>query len=334
MSKREKTVRVGMPFGFGDGGPSVFLSRLKSALSKRSEIQIGSFLDPRIDLLLCMNRLRNYWGKPYIVRVDGINFDLALSNSMRWSKNSSMHDALLRADGVIFQSRYCRDLIQNIFQVEYKNSCIIPNGVDQSQYKLDKDRTRFSLKIATSDFVVLTSAKWRVHKRLASTIDAYKKFASAAGQPTRLIVVGEPNEWKSEWEAPDISFVGNIPPGSTKEWYSIADCYLFLSWLDHCPNSVVEAIGAGLPVICSNQGGTKELLERTNSGVVVDADDDIPAGLADLYNPPKPNIEKVCTALLDVLANRNRESVEDRSALDIGVVATHYTDFFMSTLRS
>ena len=36
--------------------------------------------------------------------------------------------------------------------------------------------------------------------------------------------------------------------------------------------TVVETIASGLPVLCTNLGGTRELVEMTNSGIVVDAD--------------------------------------------------------------
>ena len=42
--------------------------------------------------------------------------------------------------------------------------------------------------------------------------------------------------------------------------------------LDPCPNSVVEAIACGLPVVCSNTGGTPEIIKATNGGIIVNSD--------------------------------------------------------------
>jgi glycosyltransferase involved in cell wall biosynthesis len=59
---------------------------------------------------------------------------------------------------------------------------------------------------------------------------------------------------------------------------------IHLAWLDHCPNVVVEAISQGCPVICTDSGGTQEIV-RSN-GVIVPEKSQYRFELADYDNPP------------------------------------------------
>jgi glycosyltransferase involved in cell wall biosynthesis len=37
---------------------------------------------------------------------------------------------------------------------------------------------------------------------------------------------------------------------------------LHLAYFEHCPNTVVEALSQGCPVVCTNVGGTQELVKH------------------------------------------------------------------------
>ena len=47
----------------------------------------------------------------------------------------------------------------------------------------------------------------------------------------------------------------------------MADAMIHLAWLDHCPNVVVEALSQKCPVICTDSGGTKEIVGQ--SGLII-----------------------------------------------------------------
>ena len=42
--------------------------------------------------------------------------------------------------------------------------------------------------------------------------------------------------------------------------YGAADAYLALSYMDPCPNAVIEAMSCGLPVLYADSGGIPELI--------------------------------------------------------------------------
>ena len=73
------------------------------------------------------------------------------------------------------------------------------------------------------------------------------------------------------------------------DWYRTANVYV-LHGLTIIQISC-EAIACGLPSICTNNGGNKELIENCNAGIVSNADKEYQFELVDYYNPPKPNLE-------------------------------------------
>ena len=46
-----------------------------------------------------------------------------------------------------------------------------------------------------------------------------------------------------------------------KKFYHNSDCFIFASSCENMPNSLIEAMSSGLPIICSNLGPMKEFLK-------------------------------------------------------------------------
>jgi glycosyltransferase involved in cell wall biosynthesis len=99
---------------------------------------------------------------------------------------------------------------------------------------------------------------------------------------------------------------------------------LHLAWLDHCPNVVVEALAQGCPVICSSEGGTRELVERAGGIVVPDAKP-YSFDLVDYDNPPR--------VPLDGLTLSER-IVVDKNTVDIAKTADSYAEVLRSALNA
>jgi glycosyltransferase involved in cell wall biosynthesis len=64
-----------------------------------------------------------------------------------------------------------------------------------------------------------------------------------------------------------------------------------LAWLDHCPNTVVESLSVGTPVICSEDGGTSEIVG--SYGLVLHEDTKYNYELKDYNSPPYINVSQV-----------------------------------------
>ena len=96
---------------------------------------------------------------------------------------------------------------------------------------------------------------------------------------------------------------------------SAADAMIHLAWLDHCPNVVVEALSQDCPVICTDSGGTKEILG--DGGYIVSESQKYNFELLD-YDSPY-DLDLSCLREVDV----SRLEV-DKSKIDLLKVADKY----------
>ena len=95
---------------------------------------------------------------------------------------------------------------------------------------------------------------------------------------------------------------------------------IHLAWLDHCPNVVVEALSQKTPVICTNSGGTHELVR--GSGIIIPESTPYNFELCDYDNPP--DIEVSSFDLKDI-------DVGTREDISIAAVADQYEKVLRET---
>jgi glycosyltransferase involved in cell wall biosynthesis len=102
---------------------------------------------------------------------------------------------------------------------------------------------------------------------------AYGKVREA-GQPVKLYLVGHgPYSEALAAALPDAVFLGYLRGEPLAKAYASADIFVFPSTTDTFGNVIIEAQASGLPVIVSDLGGPKELVEDGISGLVTKAHD-------------------------------------------------------------
>ncbi len=328
---RSEKICIGFPRLKKVQGPKIFLSRLKREIEQQALAKTSSFLLPFFDVGIFTSIARSYYGKPYILRLDGIYFDKKETRGSNIKKNKPIFESIDKAAGVIYQSEFNKKLIE-IFKGNQKEPfCIIPNGVDTTEFSPDGNDHRERLGIKKNERVLITSASWRPHKRLDDVLEIFTKLDKYGDIPYHLIILGNP-----EKKLPDNSRIhcpGFLSPDNLQEWYRTGDVFVFLSWIDHCPNTVIEAIACGLPVVCTNQGGTREIIQRTSGGIVAEADEDFLFKEVDLYNPPKPDHEKIIAAILNVFENYDKFRNSIRyDEINIKNIAAKYVSFIKQSV--
>jgi glycosyltransferase involved in cell wall biosynthesis len=128
---------------------------------------------------------------------------------------------------------------------------------------------------------------------------------------------------------PDIILADTISHDMLPQWYRTANIYLHLSWIDQNPNTLVEAIACGLPSLCTNNGGTRELIEKTNSGIVSYVDENYNYQLVDYYNPPKPNYDILIKDFMEIYNNyKEYKNNINTAPIDLTEAAKKYLNFF------
>ncbi len=147
---------------------------------------------------------------------------------------------------------------------------IIPNGVDTKEFKPVRSK-RKKLR-------VLCVSRLIRRKGIDYLIEAIAKLDRVG-----LCIVGDGNMEKelgglASWlgAAGCVEFVGAVPHERIHKFYEKADVFVLPSLGEGMSNSVLEAMASGLPVIVTDTGGTKELVN--GNGFVVPMRD--PAALA------------------------------------------------------
>lgn len=317
-------MKIGFPLSRDLTGPSLFMHQLRQSIERQRLARTTAFLNPFTDINIYASVARNPWGKPYLLRLDGISYDKALSDQENYFRNHPIYRSIDGATGIVMQSHWAKKLIERFHPFGNVPLEIIPNGVDLRLFSCEGIEHRAELGISRNEIVFISSAKWRAHKRLDSVIEVYRRYRKEINTNCRLVVLGQLDSQK-QCDVLGVHYIGQVPHEELASWYRTADVCLFFSWLDTCPNTVVEALACGLPVVCTNQGGTRELVESTSGGIVVAADAPFSLEHVELYNPPVPDLDALLKAVIHVVDNRKKiVSNMDRSKVDIDIIARRY----------
>ena len=230
-------------------GPNTFASRLATVLTERGH-EIVNYNEDHDVVLVFIEPTRRWDDTKRIVqRLDGI-----------WFKPSQFetHNRLIRwaydnCDDVVWQSNFDRDMIKHHWGD--RSGVVIRNGIDAEKVKLTNRRLKDIRTNASKVFVC--SANWHRQKRLKENIEAYDILRKGDKNACLVVMGSNPDHVVRR---PDIFYTNNLRHALCLEVFAMSDCMIHLAWLDHCPNVVVEALSQDCPVICSESGGTKELI--------------------------------------------------------------------------
>jgi glycosyltransferase involved in cell wall biosynthesis len=143
-------------------------------------------------------------------------------------------------------------------------------------------------------------------KDLDVLASAYRQLRDARVQ-VELFIVGDGPYTKTLAEVlPDAVFTGYLAGDDLANAYASADVFVFPSTTDTFGNVIIEAQASGLPVVVSDIGGPKELVENGVNGFVTKALDPVEFASA---------IERLATdaPLRARMSLAARESVVNRS---------------------
>jgi glycosyltransferase involved in cell wall biosynthesis len=131
---------------------------------------------------------------------------------------------------------------------------------------------------------ILFLARVEKTKGIYEAIDAYnivkKKYAGAfftiAGNGFEY---GDAKNYVEKNEIKDVTFLGDVRGQAKINVLENADVYLFPSYFEGMPNSVLEAMAMGIPVVTTNVGGLADFFKNEKMGYISNScEPDILAG--------------------------------------------------------
>jgi glycosyltransferase involved in cell wall biosynthesis len=204
-------------------------------------------------------RLRNI---PIVLNQNGVFYAGWYAGNWQ-AMNAVMTQAYHLADHVFWQSDFCRRAADRFLGQRQGSGEILFNAIDTKKFcpALSRD---------VRPFTFLLTGKIDAHLayRLESTI-AGLKVAKDYGLEACLVIAGKVAE-SAERSAlrlveklgieSSVSFLGPYTQDQAPSIYQAADAYVMTKYLDPCPNTVLEAMSCGLPVLYSASGGVPELV--------------------------------------------------------------------------
>jgi L-malate glycosyltransferase len=152
----------------------------------------------------------------------------------------------------------------------------IPNGIDIPRYQVPPSADAFpGLIKREGEVVVGTIAGLRAVKNLSRLVRA----VAAAGPNVRLAIAGEgPDRAAIAAEAERLGIADRlIMPGFLRDpagYVGLFDIFALSSDSEQYPISLVEAMAAGLPAVCTDVGDVRNIVAEPNRPYIVQKDDE------------------------------------------------------------
>jgi glycosyltransferase involved in cell wall biosynthesis len=259
---------------------------------------------------MALTRFRSDSGNiPKVLRVDGVH--LVRSKEGLW-RNKIVSESLKMADVVVWQSEFCKRVAGGVLKYRPERQYVIHNAAPV--VPSDEQYEAYTSLHGPADKIVALCAKWdyadgraRTHKRLYAQAELAAWYAGF--NPTvEFRVYGK--TYQRPYECDRVRYYGHLPEAELKRHLCAADVLLYLPYYDWMPNSVVEAIACGLPVIASNNGGQAEVAD-----VVVQTDTELPAEMMAKERVPGlvfPDIGKALDGVhRSTASGRQTETIQD-----------------------
>jgi glycosyltransferase involved in cell wall biosynthesis len=283
----------------GIGGMVSFQHRLAAGLAKRGIEVTYDLADRPYQAVLVIGgtrRLPALWkvrrdGIPVVQRLDGMNWVHRLRRTgWRHHLRAEYGNLLLAtirsrlAHRIVYQSGFSLDWWERVHGPTPVPNCVIYNGVDLDRYSANgagrrpEDRERLLLVEGSLMGGYEIGLEWAVGlaERLAT-----REGSAHRHTPRRveLLVVGRVSpEIRSSWEKrileriPDqavrIEWLGAVPGERIPEIDRSAHLLYSADLNPACPNSVIEALACGLPIVAFDTGALLEMVTGDAGRVV------------------------------------------------------------------
>ncbi len=185
---------------------------------------------------------------------------------------------------------------------------IFPRGLDTELFTPARRDPAFWEKFGPADGEVRLLYVGRISKEkdLDVLAKAYRQLRDE-GLSIQLLIVGHgPYSEALSETLPDAIFTGYLKGKELATAYASADVFAFPSTTDTFGNVIIEAQASGVPVIVSDSGGPKELVEDNVNGLITKSHDveDFSRAIRELVVDP---------ARRERMGSRARQSVIDRT---------------------
>lgn len=297
----------------GLGGMVSFQAKFKAGLSARHIPTTFDLNHPDNTAVLVIGGTRHLWQLwrakrrhvRIVQRLNGLNWRHKVERTpLRPYLKAELNNQLIAfirrflADAIVYQSAFSYQWWDRVFGETTCPTQITHNGVDLEQYSPNgpEQPPQDHFRILLVEGHMSAGQTWGLETAVLLAGILKEKHDLTV----ELMVVGDVNDAvkahaytlaPGQW----ITWGGVVPRSEIPALDRAAHVLFSADLNAACPNSVIEAMACGLPVLAYDTGALKELV-HANTGKVV------PYG-ADYWRLEKPNIEPLANACRDLVQN-------------------------------
>jgi glycosyltransferase involved in cell wall biosynthesis len=235
---------------------------------------------------------------------------LATIHATEYGRNNGIHTDIQRyinsiewqlcyeAWRVIVCSDFMRNEVVHALQTPWDKTDVIANGVHAEKFEFDfpaDEAAAFRARFAAPDEKLIFFVGRMVREKGAHLLIEALPKVRAQYNNAKLIIVGGGNKdhliglAHDIGVAPHVYFTGFIPDETLLRLYKVIDVACYPSLYEPFGIVALEAMAAGVPVVVSDAGGLKEIIEHDISGTITHAGntDSLAWGIARTLNHPE-----------------------------------------------
>jgi glycosyltransferase involved in cell wall biosynthesis len=324
------------------GGMTSFRLKFEAGLQTRG-IEVTHDLSQPADSVLLISGTRNLlplWkarqrGTRIVQRLDGINWvhrkrDTGLKHYLRAEYGNFILSFIRRriATKIIYQSKFSKGWWEDWYDIPRASSTVIHNGVDLNFYS--PGRTASPTYPPYKLLIVEGNLGGGYDMGLDNAVQLTETLNIKHNLLVELMVVGRiSDEHKAQVQSRahvPVKWMGAVARERIPEIDRSAHLLFSADLNPACPNSVIEAMACGLPVVAFDTGALNELV-LNDSGRLV------PYG-SDPWKIEQPDIPALANAAVGILKDQERFSKNVRaqaeSAFGLDKMVDSYLNFLLN----
>jgi glycosyltransferase involved in cell wall biosynthesis len=298
----------------GVGGPASFRMRLTSGLAERGIRVHQNPDDPTCRAVLVLGGTRHLdglWrarrrGVKIVQRLNGMNWIQRLRPTgarhfLRAEFNNLLLAGIRRylAHEIVYQSTFCQDWWERVYGPVASPAQMIYNGVDLQEF------SSVGPEAPPQERVRLLVVEGHLDQPHETELENIRGLAlrlrdRIAPRPLEVWVAGDvPQRYQARYNTKDpdlIHWLGVVPraniPGLARSSHLLFAVEIHTA----CPNSVIEGLACGLPVLAFDTGAMAELVPAQAGRVIPWGGDD--------WKLEPPDLDGLAQGALDVLARQ------------------------------
>lgn len=186
-----------------------------------------------------------------------------------WLLERTFSSSMLRADLVIFISRFAQDHVECRLGPLAGRTIVVPHGIDPVFFSGAgpvADCGRYADIVPAPPYFLYVSFV-DYYKSQIEVVQAYHRVRAATGTEVPLLIVGAEYAPYGEKLRAEIRrlgldnavrITGNLPHAALPGLYRNAEINLFASCTENCPNILLEMMASGRPALVSRRGPMPE----------------------------------------------------------------------------